>query len=158
MNEEQLRALLLADTDTTAVRVVAMIVGVVLFLLVFEAVRRRRLSESLTPIWLTCALAVLVLAFDLHLLEVMTRLIGAWTPSSTVFFFALLFLLAISLSYAIVLTRLGRQVARLTQEVAMLREAQRGAASPGSREGIEAADLADPNAGPGPGSHPDADD
>ena len=37
----------------------------VLFFAVFEAVRRRRLSESLTPIWLTCALAVLVLAFTL---------------------------------------------------------------------------------------------
>jgi hypothetical protein len=138
VTEEQLRALLLADTDTTAVRVVAMIVGVSLFLLVFEAVRRRRLSESLTPIWLTCALGVLLLAFDLHLLELMTRLIGAWTPSSTVFFFALLFLLAISLSYAIVLTRLGRQVARLAQEVAMLREAQRGeGARPGNHAHVD---------------------
>lgn len=121
MSEEQLRALLLADTDTTAVRVVALAVATALFAAVFEAVRRRRLSESLTPIWLTCALAVLVLAINLSLLEAMTRLIGAWTPSSTVFFFALLFLLAISLSYAVVLTRLGRQVARLAQEVAMLK-------------------------------------
>jgi hypothetical protein len=121
MTEEQLRALLLADTDTTAVRIVALAVAAVLFFAVFEAVRRRRLSESLTPIWLTCALAVLVLAVNLNLLESMTRLIGAWTPSSTVFFFALLFLLAISLSYGVVLTRLGRQVARLTQEIAMLR-------------------------------------
>ena len=121
MTEEQLRSLLLADTDTTAVRVVALLVAFVLFFVVFEAVRRRRLSESLTPIWLTCALAVLVLALNLKLLEAMTRLIGAWTPSSTVFFFALLFLLAISLSYAVVLTRIGRQVARLTQEIAMLR-------------------------------------
>jgi hypothetical protein len=121
MNEEQLRALLLTDSDTTAVRVVALVVGLTLFFVVFEAVRRRRLSESLTPIWLTCALAVLVLAVNLKLLEAMTRLIGAWTPSSTVFFFALLFLLAISLSYAVVLTRLGRQVARLAQEIAMLR-------------------------------------
>jgi hypothetical protein len=121
MTEEQLRALLLADTDTTAVRVVALVVAMLLFFSVFEAVRRRRLSESLTPIWLTCALAVLVLAINLRLLETMTRLIGAWTPSSTVFFFALLFLLAISLSYAVVLTRLGRQVARLAQEIAMLK-------------------------------------
>jgi len=121
MTEEQLRALLLADTDTTAVRVVALVVAMLLFFSVFEAVRRRRLSESLTPIWLTCALAVLVLAVNLNLLETMTRLIGAWTPSSTVFFFALLFLLAISLSYAVVLTRLGRQVARLAQEIAMLK-------------------------------------
>lgn len=121
MTEEQLRALLLADTDTTAVRVVALLVGLTLFFVVFEAVRRRRLSESLTPIWLTCAAVVLVLAINLDLLHAMTRLIGAWTPSSTVFFFALLFLLAISLTYAVVLTRLGRQVARLAQEVAMLR-------------------------------------
>ena len=121
MTEEQLRALLLADTDTTAVRIVALAVAAVLFFAVFEAVRRRRLSESLTPIWLTCALAVLVLAVNLNLLESMTRLIGAWTPSSTVFFFALLFLLAISLSYGVVITRLGRQVARLAQEIAMLR-------------------------------------
>jgi hypothetical protein len=121
VTEEQLRALLLAESDTTAVRVVALMVAVVLFFFVFDAVRRRRLSESFTPIWLTCALAVLVLAINLRLLELMTRLIGAWTPSSTVFFFALLFLLAISLSYAIVLTRLGRQVTRLTQEIAMLR-------------------------------------
>ena len=121
MTEEQLRALLLASSDTTAVRVVALAVALVLFFVVFDAVRRRRLSESLTPIWLTCALAVLVLAVDLKLLEAMTTLIGAWTPSSTVFFFALLFLLAISLSYGIVLTRLGRQVTRLTQEIAMLR-------------------------------------
>lgn len=121
MTEAELRALLLAESDTTAVRIVALAVASTLFFVVFEAVRRRRLSESLTPIWLTCALAVLVLAVNLDLLEAMTRLIGAWTPSSTVFFFALLFLLAISLSYAVVLTRLGRQVARLAQEIAMLK-------------------------------------
>jgi hypothetical protein len=121
MTEEQLRALLLADDDTTAVRVLALVVASILFFVVFEAVRRRRLSESLTPIWVTCAVAVLFLAVDLNLLKAMTRLIGAWTPSSTVFFFALLFLLAISLSYGVVITRLGRQVARLAQEIAMLR-------------------------------------
>jgi len=121
MTEAQLRAMLLAASDTTAVRVVALAVAVALFVVVFDAVRRRRLSESLTPIWLTCALAVLLLAIDLRLLERLTGLIGAWTPSSTVFFFALVFLLAISLSYAIVLTRLGRQVTRLAQEIAMLR-------------------------------------
>lgn len=121
MTEDQLRAILMASSDTTAVRVVALAVALVLFVVVFDAVRRRRISEALTPIWLTCALGVLVLAVDLGLLEAMTRLIGAWTPSSTVFFFALLFLLAISLSYAVVLTRLGRQVTRLAQEIAMLR-------------------------------------
>ena len=121
MSVDELRALLLSESVTTSVRVVALAVALLLFGSVFEAVRRRRLSEALTPIWLTCALAVLVLAANLRVLETMTGLIGAWTPSSTVFFFALLFLLAISLSYAVVLTRLGRQVTRLAQEIAMLK-------------------------------------
>jgi hypothetical protein len=134
MTVEQLRQLLLSESDTTAVRVVALVVALALFTVVFDAVRRRRLSEALTPIWLTCALAVLVLALDLKLLQALTRLIGAWTPSSTVFFFALLFLLAISLSYGIVLTRLGRQVTRLAQEIAMLRERLRDRERDDTRE------------------------
>ena len=40
----------------------------VLFFVVFEAVRRRRLSESLTPIWVTCAVVVLVHDFVSRLL------------------------------------------------------------------------------------------
>ena len=44
---------------------VSLAVAAVLFFTVFEAVRRRRLSESLTPIWLTCALAVSYIAIIL---------------------------------------------------------------------------------------------
>jgi hypothetical protein len=122
VTEDQLRDLLLREYSDIAVRVVALVVALLLFLGVFEAVRRRRISEALTPIWVSCAFGVLVLAVEPRLLESLTRLIGAWTLSSTVFFFGLLFLVALSLVYAVVLTRLGRQVTRLAQEVALLRE------------------------------------
>jgi len=122
VTEDQLRDLLLREYSDIAVRVVALVVALLLFFGVFEAVRRRRISEALTPIWVSCAFGVLVLAVEPRLLEWLTRLIGAWTLSSTVFFFGLLFLVALSLVYAVVLTRLGRQVTRLAQEVALLRE------------------------------------
>ncbi len=56
------------------------------------------------------------------LLRAITRAIGAWTPSSTIFFMGELFLVTICLHYAVRLSSLGRQVKNLAQEVAMLRE------------------------------------
>ena len=92
-----------------------------LFVAVLESVRRRRLLEEFTPIWMGCALAILVLAISFDLLVWITDLIGAWTPSSTVFFLGLAFLMAISLGYAVRLSTLSLRVRRLAQELALLR-------------------------------------
>jgi hypothetical protein len=52
----------------------------------------------------------------------LTRAVGAWTPSSTLFFFGLVFLLTVSLNYAVRLSGLSLQVKLLAQEVALLRQ------------------------------------
>jgi len=57
----------------------------------------------------------------LDLLRELTRAIGAWTPSSTVFFLGELFLVAICLNYAVRLSRAGTQIKNLAQELAILR-------------------------------------
>ena len=116
---ELIRTLLQTHSVTLTVRVVALVAAAVLFIAVFEAVRRRKLREEFTPIWLTCAGAILVLALSFDLLIYFTNLIGAWTPSSAVFFFGLIFLVAISLGYAIKLSTLVGQVKTLAQEVAI---------------------------------------
>ena len=118
---ESLRAALQAQSVTTTTRIVAFIAGVSLFIAVLEAVRRRKLREEFTPVWLTAATAILVLSVSFHLLIWITNLIGAWTPSSTVFFFGLAFLTAISLGYAIRISTLSNQVKTLAQELALLR-------------------------------------
>jgi Uncharacterized conserved protein (DUF2304) len=56
-------------------------------------------------------------------------LIGAWTPSSTLFLLAQLFLVALCLNYAVRLSTLTSRVTSLVQEVALLRaEIARGRA------------------------------
>ena len=60
-------------------------------------------------------------AVSFDLLVWITDLIGAWTPSSTVFFLGLVFLMAISLGYAVRISTLTNQVKRLAQELAILR-------------------------------------
>ncbi len=116
-----LRDIFLQEQVATSTRVVALVAAVALFAAVLEAVRRRKLLEEFTPIWMSCALAILVLAFSFDLLVAITGLIGAWTPSSTVFFLGLAFLMAISLGYAVRLSTLSNRVKVLAQELAILR-------------------------------------
>jgi hypothetical protein len=116
-----LRQIFLQEEVSTSTRVVALVGATLLFAAVLEAVRRRRLLEELTPIWMGCALAILILALSFDLLVWITGLLGAWTPSSTVFFLGLAFLMAISLSYAVRLSTLSTRVKVLSQELAILR-------------------------------------
>ena len=127
-----LREVFLQEQVATSTRVVALVAATALFAAVLEAVRRRKLLEELTPIWMSCALAILVLAVSFDLLVAITDLIGAWTPSSTVFFLGLAFLMAISLGYAVRISTLSNRVKVLAQELAILRAelADRGGPEP----------------------------
>ena len=116
-----LREVFLQEQVATSTRVVALVAATALFAAVLEAVRRRKLLEELTPVWMSCALAILVLSFSFDLLVAITDLIGAWTPSSTVFFLGLAFLMAISLGYAVRISTLSNRVKVLAQELAILR-------------------------------------
>jgi hypothetical protein len=119
IDPELIRTALQTHSVTTTVRFVALLAAAALFVSVFEAVRRRKLREEFTPVWLTCAAGILVLALSFDLLIYCTNLIGAWTPSSAVFFFGLVFLVAISLGYAVKLSTLADQVKTLAQDMAI---------------------------------------
>jgi len=123
LDAETIKSILQAHSVAISSRVVALVFAALLFAAVLECVRRRKLLEEFTPIWMTCAFAILVLAVSFDVLIWITDLIGAWAPSSTVFFFGLAFLMAISLGYAIRLSSLSNQVKILAQELALMRAA-----------------------------------
>jgi hypothetical protein len=132
-----IKAILQEQSITLSTRVVALIAAGLLFGVVLECVRRRKLLEEFTPVWMTCALGILALSLSFDGLIWLTDLVGAWTPSSTVFFFGLAFLMAISLGYAIRLSTLSSQVKVLAQELALMQAAQAppAAGAPGPRQG-----------------------
>lgn len=121
LDVEALKAILQQASVTLSTRILAVISAAILFGVVLECVRRRKLLEEFTPIWITCAFAILALAVSFDVLIWITDLIGAWAPSSTVFFFGLAFLMAISLGYAIRLSALSSQVKILAQELALMK-------------------------------------
>jgi len=124
MNEidfDSLREAFLSAPESSATRAIAIIGSITLAVIILLLVRRRALREEYTPIWLGVSVAVLAVSLQLDLLRVITKAIGAWTPSSTLFFLGELFLLLICLNFAVRLSRMSLQMKNLAQEIALLR-------------------------------------
>ena len=82
-----LRELFLAAPESGATRALAVMLSLTLVVIVLRLVRRRTLREEYTPIWLLVAVAIALVSTVEPLLDALTRAIGAWTPSSALFFF-----------------------------------------------------------------------
>jgi hypothetical protein len=117
----RLRELFLDNPDLEHTRWLALSISLAMVAAVLWLVRRRRLREEYTPIWLLVSGALVFVSLRLDVLRELTRAIGAWTPSSTVFFLGELFLVAICLNYAVRLSRAGLLIKNLAQEIAILR-------------------------------------
>lgn len=118
---DQLREAFLQAPESTATRIVAVALSGVLLAIVLILVRRRTLREEYTPIWVGVAVTITLISLRLDLLRELTRMIGAWTPSSTIFFLGEVFLVVICLNYAVRLSRHGTRIQELAQENAILR-------------------------------------
>ncbi|MBI3767377.1 MAG: DUF2304 domain-containing protein [Deltaproteobacteria bacterium] len=118
---EALRLLFMDQPEPWTTRGIALAVSVAFFAAVLNLVRRGRLREEYTPIWTVVALGIMTLSFWSAGLRAITHAVGAWAPSSTLFFFGELFLLVLCLNYAVRLSSLTLYVKLLAQELAILR-------------------------------------
>jgi len=116
---------------TPTQRFFAILASVVTFAIVIELIRRRKLREEYAFLWVMTTLGMIVLSTWYGLIEWITRMIGAVAVTTTLFLFAILFLLLISVHFTTVLSRLTVQVRRLAQELAII-EAERTGRGPGS--------------------------
>jgi uncharacterized protein DUF2304 len=121
LDPEALRRFALSQPEPGITRALAIGVSAVFLLAVLNLVRRGRLKEEYTPIWVAVAIGIMVLSAWFDVLRAITYAVGAWTPSSTLFFFGELFLLVLCLNYAVRLSALSVQVKVLAQELSILR-------------------------------------
>jgi len=101
-------------------KLVALIFGVGMLILIIDLVRRKRLREEYSWLWLMTGSVILLLALWFDLLKWITHLVGAVTPSSTIFLCAFLFLIFISLHFSVVISRLADRNKDLAQKIALL--------------------------------------
>lgn len=101
-------------------KIVALTFGIMMLLLIIELVRRRKLREEYSWLWLMTGAIIVLLSLWFDLLKWMTHLVGAITPSSTIFLFAFLFLILISLHFSVVISKLTDRNKELAQRYALL--------------------------------------
>jgi hypothetical protein len=124
-------------------RFVALAIAIVLVVLIVELVRRRRLREEYSWLWLSLSLAMLALALWRGLLDYVTELIGAVLSTSTLFFFAIVFLMLINIQFSVEISSLRTQVKNLAQQAAILQsslekyEPRAEVPDTGQQEGVE---------------------
>lgn len=102
-------------------RIFAILAALSLMILIVELVRRRKLREDYSILWLVTGFGVMVLATSYRLQLWLTKLIGAVSSSTTVFGFAFLLLILISLYYSVRLSRMDDQIKTLSQQIALMR-------------------------------------
>lgn len=118
---ERLREILLEAPESETTRFLAVVLSVGLLCVILYLVRRRKLREEHTPIWIMVSVVITIVSLRFDLLRAVTRAIGAWTPSSTIFFLGEVFLVLVCLNYAVRLSRTSTQIKNLAQETAVLR-------------------------------------
>jgi hypothetical protein len=106
----------------TKVQILAIVVTSVLFGIVFELVRRRRLMERYALLWLFSAAVLLALAVWRDLLESIARGVGIYYAPSALFAIAFGFVLVLLLHFSLVVSRLADQNKVLAQRVGMLQQ------------------------------------
>ena len=117
---------------TPTQRMFALVASLGTLLFILELVRRRKLKEEYSWLWILTSGSMILLVAFYGALERLSALIGAVLPTTTLFLFALLFLLLISVHFSTVISRLSQQVRRLTQELAILSAERDHAREPGA--------------------------
>jgi hypothetical protein len=100
----------------------AIAVTLVLLLLVFELVRRKRLSERYAILWLLAAATLFVLAAWKGLLTTLSHDVGIAYPPSALFAVAIGLIAIILLHFSLAVSRLSDQNKILAQRLALLQQ------------------------------------
>lgn len=110
---------------TNTVQTVAIIASVAFLVLVIDLVRRRKLTEEYSFVWLVCAVALLGLSLWRELLHVVARWLGVFYPPAVLLLVLIAFVFIACLSFSVVISRQRMQIERLVEEHAILAARQR---------------------------------
>jgi hypothetical protein len=126
------------------ITILAICSSAALLLYILEMVRRRRLQEEYSILWLVGSVVILVLSIKRAWLEWIARAAGIAYPPSFLFLVGILFILLILIHFSITISRLYQMNKKMAQDLALLKQER---SSPGGPSAAPLGELADP--GPG---------
>lgn len=103
------------------IEIFALAGSVGLLVLILELVRRKRLKEKYSLLWLFTAVVLLTVSLSKDLLDALGRMMGIYYSPTAFFLLAFLFLMLITIQFSVVLSKLSERNKVLSQEVALLK-------------------------------------
>lgn len=101
-------------------RLFILVTGIMLFIVVFELVRKKRFREELSIIWLFFAIIVALGSVIDVIVDPLAKLLHIYYPPALVFVVITIFLIASLLYFSLITSDLKSKVKELTQKVAIL--------------------------------------
>ena len=105
---------------TDRVQILAIAASVVLLLVVLELVRRRRLVEEYSLLWVLASLALIGVSLRRDILDNSARWLNVHYPPAVLVLLLILIVFVASLCFSVILSRQQRQIERLIDETAIL--------------------------------------
>lgn len=105
---------------TDVVQLVSIVVSGGLLVTVIELVRRGRLTEEYSFIWIASAAALLVLSLWRNLLDLAASALGVHYPPAVLLLVLTFFVVIVSLYFSVVVSRHRKEIEKLVEEVALL--------------------------------------
>ena len=105
---------------TDRIHVVGLAVSLLLLVVVLELVRRRRLAEEYSFVWILFAAGLVALSLYKNVLDAAARWLGIYYPPVVLLLVLVLLVFLGALGLSVVVSRQRKQIERLIEETAVL--------------------------------------
>ena len=105
---------------TDLVQLVSVAVSAALLVTIIELVRRGRLTEDYSFIWIVCAVALLALSLWRNLLDLAASALGVHYPPAVLLLVLTFFVVIVSLYFSVVVSRHRKDIEKLIEDLALL--------------------------------------
>jgi hypothetical protein len=103
-------------------KIFAILAASLLIVFIAVLIKKRKLREEYSLLWLAVGVGILALVLYYPLLVWISKLIGAVAPTTTLFLFALIFMMMVSIHFSVKFTRVSDQMQSVITELAVLRK------------------------------------
>lgn len=108
----------------TKITILSVLVSAALLFYILEMVRRRRLREEYSILWLAGSVIILVFSLKRDWLEWASNKAGIFYPPSFLFLIGMLFILLILIHFSIIISKLYQMNKKMAQELALLKHSR----------------------------------
>jgi len=103
------------------IQILSIIASLVIFSVVFNLVRRRRLKTEYSLIWLSVSIVFIIFSFWRQGIDKLASLLGIAYPPSVLYIILLIGIILILIEFSIIISKQAEKIKILVQEIGLLK-------------------------------------